>query len=61
MKLYICVKNIKNIQFNNYIFKICNYVNFLSENCKLKLQSNLLKLCSIFKGENLKDVITADS
>ena len=26
------VKNLKNIQFNNYIFKIYNHINFFSEN-----------------------------
>ena len=30
MKFNIYVKNIKNLQFKNYIFKICSNVNFLS-------------------------------
>ena len=34
-------KNIKNMQFKNQIFKICNYVNFLVRVWSVSFQSNL--------------------
>ena len=37
MKFEIFVKNIKNIQFNGYIFKICSFVNFFNGSCNLRL------------------------
>ena len=27
----MCIKNIKNIQSNGYIFKICNHIKFFNE------------------------------
>ena len=36
MKLDKCFKNIKNIQFNSYIFKIYSHVNFFSESYSLQ-------------------------
>ena len=41
MKLDTCFKNIKNIQFNGYIFKICSHVNLFSEDCSFRLQLSL--------------------
>ena len=41
MKFYMCIKNIKNMQFNDKIFKICNHVNLFSESCSLGLQLSL--------------------
>ena len=40
MKFDMCFKNIKKIQFNIKIFKICNHINLFSESCNLSLQSN---------------------
>ena len=41
MKLDMCFKNIKNIQFNGLIFKIYSYVNLFSESCNLRPQLSL--------------------
>ena len=37
----MCIKIIKNMQFNDYIFKICNNVYFTEKDCNIKLQSIL--------------------
>ena len=37
MKFNICFKNIKNMQFNGQIFKICSHVNFFSQTCSQTL------------------------
>ena len=37
MKFDMCFKNIKNMQFNGQIFKICSHVNLFSESCNLGL------------------------
>ena len=41
MKFDLYFKNIENMQFNGYIFKIYSHVNFFSESCSLRLQLNL--------------------
>ena len=41
MKFDMRFKNIKNMQFNYYVFKICSYANLFSESCSLKLQLSL--------------------
>ena len=41
MKFDMCFKNIKNMQFNGYIFKICNHINLFSKSCSLCLQLSL--------------------
>ena len=48
MKFDICFNNIKNMQFNDYIYKICSHVNLFSENCSLRLQLSL-KLNHVLK------------
>ena len=37
----MCIKNVKNIQFNGLIFKICSDVYFIEQGCSLKLQTIL--------------------
>ena len=37
----MCIKSIKYMQFNGYIFKICNNVNFIKGSYSLRLQSIL--------------------
>ena len=41
MKFDMCFKNIKNMQFNNLIFKICGHVNLFNESCSLRVQLTL--------------------
>ena len=41
MKLDMCFKNVKNIQFIGLIFKIYSYVNLFSESCNLRPQLSL--------------------
>ena len=40
MKFNMYFKNIKNKQFNSYIFKICNHVNLSSKSIVFKLGPN---------------------
>ena len=34
----MCIQSVKNMQFNNQIYKICNNVNFIKGSCNLRLQ-----------------------
>ena len=52
----MCIKSVKNMQFNGQIFKICNNIYFIESGCSLRLQPILqffffltnfvVKLCS---------------
>ena len=53
MKFDICFKN---IQFNDYIYKICSHVNLFSENCSLRLQLSL-KLNYVLKLWFLNNIL----
>ena len=37
----MCIQSVKNMQFNNQIYKICNNVNFIKGSCNLRLQQIL--------------------
>ena len=50
MKLNMCFKNIKNIQFSGQIFKICSHVNLFNKSCNLKLQLNLQSNFGLFNN-----------
>ena len=41
MKFDMRIKNIKNMQSNDYIFKICSHVNFFSGNYSHQLQTSM--------------------
>ena len=41
MKFDMCFKNIKNNQFNGWIFKMCSHVYLFCENYSLRLQLSL--------------------
>ena len=52
MKFDMCFKNIENMQFNGYIFKIYSHVNFFSEKATTKF---VIKLCP-FKNPLLESI-----
>ena len=54
MKFNVCVKNIKNIQSNDWIFKIYIYVNFdILKLCYLKKKRKKKAHFGVFKEKSL--------
>ena len=46
-KFNMCIKNIKNMQFNDQIFKIYSHVNFFSKSCSFRLQSKTIHIVNL--------------